>query len=39
VDPEIQNTISGIALSAGLVGATYMLYRFRECRERRRLAA
>ena len=39
LEPEIQSTLSGILLSAGLVVATYMLYRFRRSRERRRLAA
>lgn len=39
LDPQVENTISSILLSAGLVGATYALYRFRQYRERRRLAA
>lgn len=39
VDSDISATVTSIALSAGLVGATYALYKRRENKERQRLAA
>lgn len=39
VDSDISVTVTSIAFSAGLIAATYALYKRRESRERRRLAA
>lgn len=39
LDESTDQTIFSLLLSAGLVGATYALYRIRTTRERRRLAA
>jgi hypothetical protein len=39
VDSDISATVISVALSAGLIAATYALYKRRENKERRRLAA
>jgi hypothetical protein len=39
VDADISATVISVALSAGLIAATYALYKRRESKERQRLAA
>lgn len=39
VDADISATVISVALSAGLIAATYVLYKRRESKERQRLAA
>jgi hypothetical protein len=39
VDSEVSTTATGVALSAGLIAAAYVLYKRRESKERHRLAA